>query len=245
MSVRRSARTLIPAEVVAVAAITPRVRRISLAGSELRTLAPRLPAQWLEIYFPAPLGRRLVGRAVTIRHFDAATGILDLDIILHGDDGPASWWAARARAGDTLHLSGPCGGCAIDQTVSRHVLIGDATALPAMTAITAALPRTVQAEAFIEVTGPEERQPMPAALTTHWLYSEGERPGTTGQIELAVQGRPFNPRGVQVWLAGEAFMVRALLTHLLVERGVLHTFIHSEITWTLGVPSPSPSSSTR
>ena len=90
-------RTRCAAEVVDVRAITPHLRRIAIAGPELRALPIDRPAQWVKIFFPDGHGFSKAGRAYTIRTFDRVNAVMDLEFALHGDSGPASRWAARAR----------------------------------------------------------------------------------------------------------------------------------------------------
>lgn len=228
-------RTLHPATVTHIEDITPRMRRIRVIGDGLCTLPVSMPGQWMKIFFPAPPGEKPQGRAYTIRRFDPAAGVMEVDFVLHGDTGPASRWAGMARIGDILQLAGPRAGYRIDPLASAQLLIGDATALPAIAAILEALPEGVAAHVFAEVADQAEEQHFTsrANLTLHWVHSDTEAPGTTGKLELAVQ-RAALPASPQVWLAGESFMVRAILTHLLVDRGILHTSIDSAGYWKFG-----------
>lgn len=231
----QNSRTLHPATVTHVETITPRMRRITMIGDGLRTLPVSLPGQWMKIFFPAQPGEKPQGRAYTIRRFDPGTATMEVDFVLHGDTGPASRWAGMAQPGDILQLAGPRAGYRIDPLASAQLLIGDATALPAIAAILDALPEGVAAHVFAEVAGDAEEQLFSgrAGLTVDWVHSGTEPPGTTGKLELAVQ-RAILPASPQVWLAGESFMVRAVLTHLLFDRGILHTSIDSAGYWKFG-----------
>jgi len=228
-------RTLHPATVTHIEDVTPRMRRITLIGDGLRTLPVSLPGQWMKIFFPAPPGEKPHGRAYTIRRFDPAAGVMEVDFVLHGDTGPASRWASTARPGDILQLAGPRAGYRIDPHAPAQLLIGDATALPAIAAILDALPEGISAHVFAEVAGEAEEQNFAsrANLTIDWVHSGTEAPGTTGKLELVVQ-QAILPASPQVWLAGESFMVRAILTHLLFDRGILHTSIDSAGYWKFG-----------
>lgn len=225
------------AEVVDARAITPHLRRITITGPDLRTLAIDRPAQWVKIFFPDDHGFSKAGRAYTIRAFDPVNAVMDLEFALHGDNGPASRWAARARRGDRIEVAGPRSGHAIDPAAEHYILVGDATALPAIAAILEALPATVHARAFLEVTDAAERQAFTtrARLEATWLHSGNEAPGTTGQLELAIQAAQFETRNCQVWIAGESFMVRSVRTHLMLDRGITEAAIDAKGYWKLGV----------
>lgn len=228
-------RALHDACVIGIEDITPRMRRITVASDALKAMPIDRPAMWMKLFFPMPSNIKPQGRAYTIRAYNAAQGWMALDFALHGDQGPASWWIARVREGDTLQLAGPRSGYWIDPSKPEQVLIGDATALPAIAGIVERLPIGIRAQVFIEVADAAEEQALisPADLMIHWVHSGTAFPGTTGKLELTVQQAGL-PRDCQIFLAGEAFMVRAMRTHLLVDRGILHPSIDAKGYWRLG-----------
>ena len=230
-----TSRTLHDAQVIGVENVTPKMRRVTVAADALKAMPIDRPAMWMKLFFPMPSNIRPQGRAYTIRAHNAEQGWMAFDVALHGDQGPAAWWSARVREGDTLQLAGPRSGYWIDPSQHGQVLIGDATALPAIAGIVERLPAGTRAQAFIEIADAGEEQALvsPADLTIHWVHSGTAFPGTTGKLELAVQQADL-PRRCQVFLAGEAFMVRAMRTHLLVDRGILHPSIDAKGYWRLG-----------
>jgi NADPH-dependent ferric siderophore reductase len=224
-------------EVIRVRRMTPQMQRVTLAGADLLKLDIHQPAQWVKLFVPAPQGISPVGRAYTIRRFDRLLATIDIDLVLHGDHGPASRWARRAAPGEIVEVAGPRRGHAVNPDARNYLLVGDASALPAIAAILEELPATVRARAFIEVSDVAEHQPLEsrARLEVTWLHSGAEPPGTTGQLELAVQAANFDMSNGQVWSAGESFMVRSVRTHLSVDRGVLDSAIDARGYWKLGV----------
>src|SRR5262249_61900534 len=84
-------------------------------------------------------GKRPVRRRYTIRQLDAAARLLTLDIVLHGD-GPGERWVRSAESGDKIEGIGPRGKITTSATADWHLSIGDESALPAMFAMTEALP---------------------------------------------------------------------------------------------------------
>ncbi|CAN5173646.1 siderophore-interacting protein [soil metagenome] len=228
-------RTLHDAQIIGVEDITPKMRRVTVAGDALKAMPVNRPAMWMKLCFPMPSNIKPQGRAYTIRAYNAEQGWMVFDFALHGDQGPAAWWIARAREGDTIQLAGPRSGYWIDPSQHEQVLIGDATALPAIAGIVEQLAPGVRAQAYIEVADAGEEQSLisPADLTLRWVHSGTAFPGTTGKLELAVHQASL-PRDCQVFLAGEAFMVRAMRTHLLVDRSILHTSIDAKGYWRLG-----------
>ena len=231
METARTERLVVDATVVATRDLTPHARRVSFAGPDLHRVAGVRPAAWLVATFPVPGGGRPVRRAYTVRQFDPRTGVLDIDFVLHGDDGPASAWAASAAAGQTVLFSGPHDGYRLRADVPWRWLAGDETALPAIAAILEAAAVGVATTAWIEVPSADDRQALrlPAGVDVHWLPRDG-RPGS--RLVDAVRSAP-PPAGVgQAFVAGEAAAVRSLerylLDHLPADR------VHAQCYWAAG-----------
>ena len=55
-------------------------------------------------------------RSYTVRAWDAERSLLTLDFVVHGDEGVAGPWAAAAKPGDVLQLTGPGGAYTPDPT---------------------------------------------------------------------------------------------------------------------------------
>jgi NADPH-dependent ferric siderophore reductase len=72
-----------------------------------------------------------VRRDYTPRRFDREARELVIEFALHGD-GKASGWARRAVVGQRARVAGPRGSFIVPLELDWHLLIGDATALPAI-----------------------------------------------------------------------------------------------------------------
>ncbi len=140
--------------------VTPHMKRITIDGSCLPAFRVGLPAQWLKVFVPTGEGQASMGRAYTVRRFDPVSKKLDLDFVLHGDNGPASAWAARAKPGDAFEISDthPRSGFAVQSSTEHYLLFGDESALPAIGGILEALPAHARADVFVEVDDPGEEQ---------------------------------------------------------------------------------------
>ena len=92
-------RTLHDARVIGVEDITPKMRRVTVAGDALKVMPIDRPAMWMKLFFPMPSNIKPQGRAYTIRAYNAEQGWMAFDFALHGDQGPAAWWIARVREG--------------------------------------------------------------------------------------------------------------------------------------------------
>lgn len=62
---------------------------------------------WFYAYRALPEGQRLPMRTYTIRALRPARAEVDVEFVLHGDNGPASRWAMDARPGDRLAMTAP------------------------------------------------------------------------------------------------------------------------------------------
>jgi NADPH-dependent ferric siderophore reductase len=235
MNESQNKRVMLSVEVSQIRELSPHMRRITVSGAALRELDITLPGQWMKVFVPGASDGRPSGRAYTIRGFDRAAGTMDLDFVLHGEEGPASSWAIRAALGERIDIAGPRGGYRIG-AASRYTLIGDATALPAIAAIATRLPASTPASALIEVADIHEEQVLaglaPDRIT--WLHSGNCLPGTSGQIAAALKDMRLDDAGHRVWVAGESSMVRAVTQYLITVCGLPREAIEAAGYWKEG-----------
>ena len=157
-------------------------------------------------------------RTYTVRAYDAAARRLTIDFVVHGDTGVAGPWAAAAKPGDVLQLMGPGGGYAPDATADWHLMVGDASVLPAIGASLARVPAGVPVFVLVEVDSPAEQQLLetPGELHLSWLAA-GEQPEV---LVDALRALDLPAGRGQAFVHGEASSVRAVRRHLLAERGL-------------------------
>jgi NADPH-dependent ferric siderophore reductase len=218
--------------------VTPHMKRITIDGSCLPAFRAGLPAQWLKVFVPAGEGQAVVGRAYTVRRFDSVSKKLDLDFVLHGDNGPASAWAARAKLGDAFEISDthPRSGFAVQSSTEHYLLFGDESALPAIGGILEALPAHARADVFVEVddTGEEQTIETEAAINLTWLHRKGDGQAVSRNLEEAAKalGRPGE--NTVIWIAAESSIVKSLRTHALLGWGVDRGRLHAAGYWKRG-----------
>ncbi|MFC0041677.1 siderophore-interacting protein [Actinomadura rayongensis] len=220
--------------VLRAAALTPRMRRITLGGPEVAGFGtgpnvkllfppsgdpdpqwPTAGADGRPVWPPAD--RRPVMRTYTVRRHDPAAGEVDVDFVLHGDAGVASRWAAAARPGDVVGALGPGG--RVLGPADHYVIAGDQTALPAIGAMIENLPAGARGQAVVEVPGPAEVQHLmpPPGVELTWLFGDGAGPGA---LAAAVRALPWPDGDVFAWVAGESASVRAIRSYVRDERGL-------------------------
>ncbi|MFD2420014.1 siderophore-interacting protein [Amycolatopsis pigmentata] len=170
-------------------------------------------------------------RSYTVRQYDRHAGELSIDFVHHGDQGVAGPWAATAKPGDELLISGPGGAYAPGDEADWHLFAGDESALPAIAASLEALRPGVPAYAFIEVADASEEQVLAtkADAQIRWLH----RSAGSGLVR-AVREMEFLPGTVQAFVHGEAGFVRELRRHLLDERGMRKDLLSISGYWRRG-----------
>lgn len=151
-----------------------------------------------------------VTRTYTVR---AAEGDeLVIDFVVHGEEGLAGPWAARAQPGDRMVVSSPGGGYSPDAEASWHLFAGDESALPAIAAALEALGPDARGVAFLEVASASDEVPLaaPEGVEVVWLH-RGEVPaGTSGVLVEAVAAWPVPQGRGQVFAHGEREAMKAL-----------------------------------
>lgn len=210
--------------------VTPHLRRITFAGSEIAEMATWSPDQRIKIFFPTddgrvpnmpdaedwyatyksvPVAERVPMRTYTIRTLRADQAEVDVEFVLHGENGPASRWATHARPGDKVQISAPNrraekigGGFEWKPPADpRHVLLmADETAIPALAGILeqlAARPNPPPCEVFAEVADRADALTLPTwpGLSVHWLIRHEEGDPRPGDLLVAAVNRARLPAG--------------------------------------------------
>lgn len=176
-----------------------------------------------------------VTRTYTVRWVDDATQRLAIDFVVHGDEGIAGPWAASAHPGDRIVLSGPGGLYAPDPDVDWHLLVGDDSAIPAISAALEAMPRDAVGQAWIEVATEVDAQAIdaPSGVEVTWLHRGDAPAGTTTLLPDAVRAAPWRDGRVQVFAHGEREAMKAL-RRVFAERGVPRADLSLSGYWAYG-----------
>lgn len=241
--------------VSAVRRVVPNIVRVTLTGPELAGFASAGPADHLKVFFPDPAtgiltlpdvgpeGLRrgaegvVISRDYTPRAFRPAPrgGELDLDIVIHGLEGPASAWAQLAKVGDDLAVAGPRGSRLVPDGVERLLVIADETALPATGRWLELLPAQVPVTALFHVVDDTvEGYFEPAAaerLDAEWITR------ADGHLQLEESLRSLGRIGdtTFVFLAGEADILVPLRRYLRHELGLPAEQVSASGYWRRGV----------
>ncbi|SFH61906.1 siderophore-interacting protein [Albimonas pacifica] len=145
----------------------------------------------------------LAARVYTVRRADAASGEIEVDAVVHGDDLLAGW-AARARPGWRLGVLGPSGAPPLDGPLMAGA---DLCALPALARILAA---SAGREGLAVVAAPAEAAAYlapPAGIALKILPPDAGAEALADAFLEAAEARPLSP-SARWWFAAEAAGVR-------------------------------------
>ena len=79
--------------------------------------------------------KKPLARTYSIVDFDAENHLITVDFVLHRDYGIASEFAKLAKPGDVLGFAGPGLITMVNPQAKRHLLVGDLSAMPAISAV--------------------------------------------------------------------------------------------------------------
>ncbi|HTR75978.1 MAG TPA: siderophore-interacting protein [Solirubrobacterales bacterium] len=229
---RARERPLFTGRVETLEQLTPTLRRIVFGGEGLAGFsAGEFSDNYVKLQFPrpgAPAEERPKVRTYTVREWDAGRSLLTIDFVVHGDEGVAGPWAAAAEPGDTLALRGPGGAYSPDPEAAWHLMAGDISVVPAISASLARVPAGVPVHVLLQVDGPAEEVALdsPGDLHLHWLHGDADE-----LLAEAIAALDFPPGEPQVFLHGEATSVRLARRRLVAERGVPATALSASGYW--------------
>lgn len=195
--------------------------RVHLGGPGFTTFEPsQFTDSYVKLRIPGgPDGETV--RTYTVRAVDTAAETIAIDFVYHGEEGAAGPWAAAAKPGDAVGLMGPGGAYAPRADADWHLLAGDLSALPAISAACAALPGDAVGRVFVEVSGPADELDFarPEGVELTWIHGDAADPGRA--LAEAVRAEPWRDGLVHVFIHGEAQAVmHDLRPYIRKERGV-------------------------
>ena len=221
-------------KVVETAVVTPHMRRVVLTADDLSEFAPR---GGQDVVLMLPDGEGGLGRRhYTVRAFNPETRRVDIDVVLHGDNTPATRWALNAAPGDSVLAFGPRGRNILQPGADWRLFVGDETGIPGIFNMLECLPAGAIAEAIIEIQSEEDRQPLrtKGRVNIQWLSREGAKaqPSSQRLIE-AITSFEIPPAVGHIYLLAETSTVRAQRQDL-VRRGFPKDRIFAEGYWRPG-----------
>lgn len=245
-------RMLIVSRVERVAGL---MARVTFTGVDLQDFVSPSFDDHVKLFFPSDPSQPLVlpsvtpdgikfpddaprpqARDYTPRYFDAARQELVIDFVMHGD-GPASTWAERAAPGQVLGIGGPRGSFVVPMGFDWHVLIGDETALPAISRRIEELPASARVIALIEVPEADNEMALDtrAQASVRWLHRNGVAAGYSTLLLEAARELKLPEGEGYVWVAAESATAKALREIMVGQHGVDKSRIRAASYWKRGV----------
>lgn len=238
-------------EVIEKQRITPTMLRVILGGEQFEKLnrndftdkyvklllpdpasdlVPPYDLEQLRAEDPASLPAK---RTYTVRRWMEAKQQIALDFVLHGQggaDGIAAAWADSAVPGDAVALHGAGGGYAPDPDAGFHLLLGDQSALPAISAALEAMAEGAEGLALIQIEHAEDRQVLahPDGVEVRWLIGEPE------DLHAALLDLELPGGDVQVFAHGERGVIKDIRRNLVRERAIPKDRISISAYWARG-----------
>jgi NADPH-dependent ferric siderophore reductase len=175
-------------------------------------------------------------RTYTIRYIRPHLGEIDIDFVDHGDAGPASAWARRCGSGDIAGFAGPGPIKLKEFYADTYVVAADMSALPVAAATLEAMPRDAKGVAFLEITAPEDQQVVaaPEGVDVQWLVHSDPHQQVTQSIDR-IAALPEFTGPVQICIAGESSMIKALRAEIITRRGVPKGDAYISGYWKIGL----------
>lgn len=235
--------------VSAVRPIAPAMVRVTFTGSDLEGFAAPAPADHVKVFFPdgdgvlttpivteqgiaRPTTGTVISRDYTPFAYRAETNEVDIDFVLHGDNGPASAWAARAVPGMQLAVAGPRGSHLPPTGIDHAVIVADETALPAASRWLDALAPRVPVTALLSIADARTADYLGERPGCEVRWFDGE--GRDARIEEALRQIAFGGSGF-AFLAGEAGAITPLRRYLRRELGLGREQVDAHGYWKHGV----------
>lgn len=213
--------------VLKVESPSPQMRRITLTGDPLADFVSASFDDHVKLILEPADGGEPIRRDYTPRRFDNAARELVLEFALHGD-GPAAAWAAAAQVGSRAVVAGPRGSLVIPLDYDWHLLVGDETALPAISRRLEELPAGARALVVVQA-GQTERRALHSAgdVDLRWVSDDAELLAAARDLILP-EGEGY------AWCAGEAAAMAQLRRILVDEKGHDRHAIRASAYWKRG-----------
>lgn len=229
--------------VAAVVPLSERFTRVVLQGDGLGRYRDGRPADAFKLHLPGaphvpvPLpdydesGRlrwptdapRPLARCFTVRESDPDRGRLSFDALVHPEGATAQWLAA-VDAGDRLSLTGMRTEFVDPAETARHLLIGDASAIPVIGSIVAGVSPLKPVTVVLDAPR-VDADLLPAHPRLDLRWADGRRLVEVVRALRSVEG----PR-TQVWVGAEATQVHDVRRHLH-QLGVHPDALHASAYW--------------
>lgn len=214
--------------------VTPNMLRVTLGGSNMQQFPADQASAYIKLLFPRGDDQRPIARTYTIRA--QRDNEIDIDFAVHAESGPALSWALNSQAGEDILIGGPGPKKLANPSADWFLIVGDMTALPAISINLAQLPEDAQGHALIQVLSADDIQPLqaPEGITLHWQINP--EPGLDETLLLEkVKTLPCFNGTPYIWCACEMNSMRQLRTYFRAQPQVQRDQMYISSYWKKGV----------
>jgi len=210
--------------------LTPNMCRVTLGGTGLTDFPVDQESAYIKLMFPQGEDAKPVVRTytVSVQRDDE----IDVDFALHEAAGPASTWARNTQAGDQVLVGGPGPKKLINSDADWFLLVGDMTALPAITVNLAQLPADARGYAVLEITSEADKQALkkPDNVEIHWVINAHPNADSSPLFD-SVKSLTWLKGQPAAWAACEFHSMRALRQYFKMERDIPKTHLYVSSYW--------------
>ncbi len=228
------ARITCDVRVVEKSMISPNLTRIVVGDESLSEFPGGYEGGYVKLILTPTDGESVV-RSYTVRAHNEQTRTITLEVVSHGDAGPAAAWANRVVPGDSLTIAGP-GACQpINTSADWYLLAGDMSAMPAIKVNLERLPTDATGDVILEIIDEQDQveMPAPAGMRLHWIVNpEPEQENSV--LEDTVMSLPWRQGSPSIWVAGEFSASRTLRQYFRHEREVPRDNMYVSCYWKIG-----------
>ncbi len=153
--------------------LAPNYLRVRLKGADLQGFGSPGADDHMRLFFADGPGSVERMRSAPSREYTPLAwgeDWLDVEFVVHGDEGVAAPWAATAPLGSFVGVGGPRGSAVVTGQPGSWFLIGDETAIPAIRRFAALIPVGVPARVVIEVVSAQHEVAIESPVEVEWLH---------------------------------------------------------------------------
>lgn len=225
-------------KVISSVRITPNMHRLTLEGQSSTSFPADCFGGYIKFRLPTPEGKKPIVRTYTIRS-QTADGI-EVDFALHGgaaeDSGPATRWALNANKGDMILVGGPGAAKQMPDGTGPFLLVGDMTALPAISVNLENLPNDATGNAIILIRDEADKQDLikPDGVRLKWLV-EANLGANPTLLADAARRVPAVDKLAYAWVACEFEAMKLLRQYLRTEHRFEKDRLYISSYWKRGL----------
>lgn len=178
---------------------------------------------------------RPIVRTYTHRGIDVNSNEVWIDFVAHGDEGPASAWAMNAQKGDVLGVLMKDGKTELYGKAENYLLVGDATAIPVISAILEDLPSTAKGICILEVDSKIDEHHLETLADIEFIWLHNEHPQAGSRLAEVVKQQVLPDDSRSGYVAAEFSSVKEIRRYLRKEMQWKQEELYAYSYWKSGV----------